>query len=112
MRLEPRFTLRFPRLFSFPATLNKDMGQIRSYNIGDMLGMWLMPASRPAARDVKRLIYPPRKRKQPYHPLCYEAEFQAWFQSGIRRCDKHAYPYEWHIMLGLSCPKCADEAHQ
>ncbi|RDJ35154.1 MAG: hypothetical protein DWQ19_09985 [Crenarchaeota archaeon] len=41
-------------------------------------------------------------------------EFQNWWISGYRRCFKHAYPYEWHVVRCIECPKCvrAKEAEE
>ena len=41
---------------------------------------------------------------------CYSDEWQEWFASGVRRCEKHAYPFVWHIMQATECPQCAQLA--
>jgi hypothetical protein len=43
---------------------------------------------------------------------CCEPEYQEWFLSGLRLCRKHPYPFQWHVMQSIECPKCKEEKHE
>lgn len=61
-------------------------------------------------RDIKQLLKLPAKAQHPSNATTKSQEFQAWFASGIRTCNKHPYPFVWCIIEGPACPKCRREA--
>lgn len=59
--------------------------------------------------DIKLLLKLPKKHIYPNEDVVYSKEFQNWFRKGVRRCQKHPYLVEWHIMERLDCPKCDND---
>lgn len=70
-----------------------------------------MPQLRVQAVSVERRYHigdiRPRFR-MPSAPHCYSPEYQRWFASGLRQCAKHPYPFQWHLMEYIECPKCRE----
>ena len=58
-------------------------------------------------KDIRQFWVTPDFTEKGFDKRYYQDEWQEWFASGIRRCDKHAYPFVWHVMQATECPKCA-----
>jgi hypothetical protein len=81
----------------------------RRYHIKDMIALLGLNPKSEGAREITKQLCPDRRKGEVYRPLGYSDEFQAWFRAGLRECRLHPYPFVWHIMRGLECPKCAEE---
>jgi hypothetical protein len=77
-------------------------------HIKDIISLMGLNPRGEGAREVRRLIHPQRKRGDQRPLTCYTDEFQTWFNDGVRVCEKHPYPFVWHIITGLKCRRCAD----
>lgn len=52
--------------------------------------------------DLKNIVKTANWQNEHIH----SDEVQAWWQSGLRRCELHPYPVEYHLLQNLTCPKC------
>src|SRR5258708_5727283 len=41
--------------------------------------------------------------------MVYDVDFQKWFIAGIRWCENHPYPFQWHSCVRTYCSKCHPE---
>ena len=55
-------------------------------------------------RHKKEMTWKERNARKAH---LYNKEFQDWFKAGLRFCDKHNYPFAWHLLQAIDCPKCA-----
>lgn len=72
--------------------------QNRQYECRDMISKFRCPEDYENKRKAER----EKIKAHIYHP-----EYQDWFASGMRRCTSHPFPYVWHIMEAIDCPKCS-----